>query len=228
MRPGDPWGEPATGDAEVSGAGSDAVLAALVRDHPGARIRFVPAADCDLARAVGLTDRSTGAWEVVVDAFEVHGTDGAGPTGVERAVVDLLVVNMLVVGVAPTRLHRLTRSHATTVTVDDRRLFEGEATTVVVANGQYLEGADLVPRGHPGDGRLEVQVYALAPGERRAMRRRLGTGTHLPHPRIVTGSGRRVTVRLERPGRGAGDGVGGPEALTWRAAVAPGAFRLLV
>ena len=49
------------------------------------------------------------------------------------------------------------------VTVDGRTVHDGPATSVVVANGQFSGTADLAPRGHPGDGRLEVQVYALRP-----------------------------------------------------------------
>jgi diacylglycerol kinase family enzyme len=99
---------------------------------------------------------------------------------------------------------------------------------VVVANGQYLDGSDVVPRGHPGDGRLEVQVYALAPGERRAMRRRLASGTHLPHPRIATGSGRRIDVVVEPPTGAEVDGVPVPPRSRWGVEVVPEALRLLV
>ena len=80
------------------------------------------------------------------------------------------------------------------VTVDGRRVHEGPATAVVVANGQYLRGADVVPRGHPGDGRAEVHVYALARSERRRMRERLPRGEQVPHPRIGTTSGRRILI----------------------------------
>jgi len=41
-----------------------------------------------------------------------------------------------------------------------------------------------------------VQVYSLARRERREMRRRLPTGSHVPHPRIAAGSARRVDVEV--------------------------------
>jgi diacylglycerol kinase family enzyme len=82
------------------------------------------------------------------------------------------------------------------VSVNGRPAFDGRATTVIVANGQFLDGLDVVPRGHPGDGRMEVQVYALQRGERKAMRSRLPQGTHVPHPRITTASGRSVVVTV--------------------------------
>jgi YegS C-terminal NAD kinase beta sandwich-like domain len=213
MRPGDAWGAPASGAPDAEGGGSDADLAALVQTERGRLVRFVPDASCDFARAIGLTSQSNGAWEVAIDVLEVG---------------DALVVNMLTLGTRPDRLRHWSRTHTVRVLVDGRPLHEGPATTVVVANGQYLGGNDVVPRGHPGDGRLEVQVYALTPGERGAMRRRLGTGTHLPHPRIVTGSGRQVEVRIDQPAPAELDGVPTDPARAWDVAIAPAALRLLV
>ena len=91
-------------------------------------------------------------------------------------------MNMVVVGTAPGKLRATSRSHQMRVVVDGREVFTGPATTVVIANGQFLDDGDIVPRGHPGDGRIEVQVYALRPRERRGMRRRLPSGAHLPAP----------------------------------------------
>ena len=105
---------------------------------------------------------------------------------------------------------------------------DGPATTVVVANGEFLRGDDLVPRGHPGDGRLEVQVYALAPSARRAMRRRLATGTHLPHPSIRTGQGQRVTVRWEGARPLEIDGVARAGAQVVGVDLAPAGLRLVL
>src|SRR4029079_2169440 len=109
-----------------------------------------------------------------------------------------IAVNLVVVGTAPPALRAWHRARPVTVRVDGRTVHDGPATTVVIANGQFTGPADLVPRGHPGDGRLEVQVYALGAGERGAMRRRLPTGTHVPHPRIVATSGRTVVVTAAR------------------------------
>src|SRR6185436_13282717 len=95
---------------------------------------------------------------------------------------DGLACNLVIAGTAPDRLGWATGEAAIEVAVDGDPWFAGQATTVVVANGQFLRGADLVPRGHPGDGRAEVQVYALTRRARRPMRRRLPTGTHVPHP----------------------------------------------
>jgi diacylglycerol kinase family enzyme len=55
---------------------------------------------------------------------------------------------------------------------------------VAAMNAQYLGAWDVAPRGHPADGRLEVLDGALPLGQRLAARKRLPTGTHVPHPAI--------------------------------------------
>jgi len=77
-------------------------------------------------------------------------------------------------------------------------VFHGPCTTVVIATGQFRGGLDLVPRGHPGDGRAEVQIYAVPGRQTRALRARLATGTHVPHPKITQRSGSRVDVSIDR------------------------------
>lgn len=61
---------------------------------------------------------------------------------------------------------------------------------VIVANAQYLGRWDVAPRGHPNDGRCEVlEVNSKMPIRQRLLaRRRLFTGTHLPHPLITSSS----------------------------------------
>jgi hypothetical protein len=182
MRAGAPWGEPAGDAPAVDVSGDDADLAEAALAHPGAVLRFVPSPGSDLARAVGLGPDGPGGDTVVAcDLLDL----GAGAAAVNAAVL----------GVPPDRLRRWHRLHSVSVEVDGRVVWDAPATTVVVANGQFLRGRDLVPRGHPGDGRVEVQVYALEPGERAGMRTRLARGDHVPHPRIGLASGRRVVVR---------------------------------
>jgi hypothetical protein len=184
MRARQPWGEPLRPDTPVVDvAGGDTAVAAGAVAHPDAVLRIAPSPESDLARALGLRS----------------GGEAGGDTVVACDLLDLgegvVAVNAVVLGVAPDRLRRWHRLRPVTVEVDGRLLAEIPATTVVVANGQFLRGTDLVPRGHPGDGRLEVQVYALRPGERRGMRSRLSGGDHVPHPRILQASGRRIDVR---------------------------------
>ncbi len=214
IRPGQPWGEPAVGEPDVTGHGDDADLARLVAAHPGERLRFVPDSACDLARAVGLTTDGSGGSELPLDVLDVSGVGTA--------------VNVVVLGSAPDRLVRWQRRRPVTVRVDGQVRYDGPATTVVVATGQFLRGADLVPRGHPGDGRVEIQVYALAPGARAEARRRLATGGHVPHPQITTATGRTVEVTWLQPAPVEVDGHPLAPAATVGVRVVPGAYRLLV
>jgi YegS C-terminal NAD kinase beta sandwich-like domain len=228
FRRGEPWGQAASGPPDVEVAGDDTDLAAIATRRPGALVRFRPSPRSDLGRGLGLPSAGAGATEVAVDALAVESNAGVGDAaGVSAAGVN--AVNAVVLGPAPDRLRWGARAAAMSVTVDGRRWFGGRATTVVVANGQFLRGADVVPRGHPGDGWAEVQVYALTRWERRPMRRRLATGTHVPHPRVHGGRARRVEVEVA--GRGLPLEVDGrPEGRTDRlvATLVPAAIRLLV
>lgn len=189
IRPGDEWGSPTTASPAIRISGADHALAAAIADlDPATLVAYEPDATSDLARAIGLEPGAVAATrgiDLPIDAM-----------GLDRAASGTLAVNAIEFGTPPGALRSLSRTHEISVTVDGRRLHAGPATSVVIANGQFIDGLDVSPRGHPGDGRLEIQVYALRPGERGGMRRRLATGSHVPHPRIRTGSGRRIRVRV--------------------------------
>lgn len=218
IRPGEEWGRPTTAEPDLEVRGDDADLARAAARRPGALIRFRPTEGSDLARAVGAqTAGDLERIELRLDALQVEGYG--------------LACNMVVLGTVPGRLRRFSRRRPVTVTVDGVDWFTGRATTVVVATGEFHRGLDLVPRGHPGDGRVEVQVYVLAPEERAGMRARLAAGTHVPHPRIAQRTGRKIDVRWARGGsrrrieldgrrRGRSDGA--------TIEVVAGAYRLLV
>ena len=190
IKPGEPWGSPTDERADVVVTGDDAALAAAVPVDLMSvlLVCFLPEGS-DFARVVGVAtitdDAAPRGFALPVDAIE---TDRG------------IAMNVVTIGRAPGSLRAWHRSRHVTITVDGRAVHDGRATTVVIANGQFSGTADLAPRGHPGDGRLEVQVYTLTAAERGAMRRRLPTGTHLPHPRIVATSGRTIVVRV--PGSG--------------------------
>jgi hypothetical protein len=216
MRKGVAWGEPEDAPAELTVRGSDADLAAALQGSAtGVLVAFVPSGDSDLARAVGLT--ATGPRQglaLPMDALEL--SDGT------------LTVNALVLGTPPDRLTAIRRGVDIVLRLDGRDETVERATTVVVATGQWLRGGDLVPRGHPGDGRAEVQAYRLRRSQRRAMRARLPTGTHVPHPGIVTrsavaievGAGRRLPLEI--------DGRAREPVVTLRAILVPARYRLLI
>ncbi|MEP6623454.1 MAG: hypothetical protein ABJC79_03365 [Acidimicrobiia bacterium] len=226
IKPGEEWGIPTTAAADVTLRGTDAELAALVRaDGLSPLVRWSPV-ESEFARSVGLhpdhadTQPDTGGFELPVDAFTVEFGVDSSPRP---------AVNVAVMGTPPAKLRRQHRARSVTVVIDGRAVYDGLATTVVIANGQYLDGCDLVPRGHPGDGRLEIQVYALGAGERGPMRRRLPSGAHLPHPRIVTGSGRIVEVGTgDRAWAVALDGHPAPTTDRLLARIRPAAIRLLI
>jgi diacylglycerol kinase family enzyme len=219
IRKGEPWGSEASRPPDVEVEGDDAALArCVVSDGRSPLIRYLPSPGADLARAVGLARASSGTTELTVDALEVLADEGSPRSA----------VNAVTLGVPPDRATRWTRRRPFEVTVDGRAAWKGSATGVVVANGQFLRGLDIAPRGHPGDGRVEVQAYCLAPGERAAMRRRLATGTHVPHPRILERSGRQVDIVTASPEGVEVDGVAGGAARRLRITVVPGALRILV
>ena len=216
VRPGQPWGTEESGPADLEVAGSDAMLASVVgRGFADPLVRFAAAPDSDLARAMGLVA-------------------GAAPAGVALP-VDVLelgtgavAVNSVVVGVAPDRLRAWHRPAGLAVEIDGTAVDASAATTLVVMNGQYLRSLDVSPRGHPGDGVAEAQLYALPPGARGAMRSRLAAGAHLPHPAITVRRAHRVVVRATRSVPLELDGVPTGRITALRLELRPAAYRLLV
>jgi YegS C-terminal NAD kinase beta sandwich-like domain len=216
IRRGEPWGSPEDSAPDLVVAGGDHDLAAAVAGAPpGVLVAFAPTPESDVARAIGLTA-------------------GAPPQGLALPMDALalgdgtLAVNAVIFGTAPDRLRGFRPAVAITLQVDGREEAIDRVTTVAVATGQWLRGVDLVPRGHPGDGRAEIQAYRLRRSERSAMRRRLHTGTHLPHPRIVTRSAAEIVVRTARPLRLEVDGLPLGTATTLRATLVPARYRLLI
>lgn len=208
IRPGEEWGGPAPADAPIPVDGDDAALAAAVTDHRGG-LFVLRSGAAEIGRVVGAgVGTST---VVTLDALAVDET---------------LAVNMVVLGVLPPK--RWTRTVVLDVVVDGKEWFSGPGTTVVVATGEFRNGSDVVPRGHPGDGRAEVQVYALRPPERGQLAPRMQAGTHLPHPRISQRSGRRIEIFSDRPLAFEIDGVGRGRVTQATVEVLPGAYRLLV
>jgi hypothetical protein len=215
IKKGQNWGSPASAPPDREISGSDADLAAWVATAPGALVQWDPATGSDLARAVGLAGGATATGtELPMDALEL--ADGT------------LALNMVVLGRPPDRLTRTARRIEMRIRLDDDLWFEGRATTFVCAIGQWLRGSDLIPRGHPGDGRAEAQVYRLRAPERRLMRARLAAGGHLPHPRILQRTARRIELVAGSPVLLEVDGIAKGTVSRLVAQVRPGAYRLLV
>ena len=96
---------------------------------------------------------------------------------------------------------RLERGKGTRVTVDvGAALVDGRLSWFVahlvarrgwwrgrilaVCNAAFHGPWNVAPKAHPGDGKLDVVDADLALRDRLAARRRLRSGTHVPHPRI--------------------------------------------
>ena len=116
---GKPWERPASGPAAWTVEGDDAALAAAVRDHPGARVGFLPDPASDLARAIGVHGPGEGSLELAMDALHLTADDRV-----------LFAVNMVVVGTGPDRAGWFTSAPELRVEVDRRVVHEGPATAV--------------------------------------------------------------------------------------------------
>jgi diacylglycerol kinase family enzyme len=73
------------------------------------------------------------------------------------------------------------------------------ARTVVVMNATHRGDQDLGPRAHPNDGLLDVTDGQLLWAERMRARKRMRTGSHLPHPMLATSRARTIEFRFSRP-----------------------------
>ena len=69
----------------------------------------------------------------------------------------------------------------------------------VAMNAQWIGEWNVGPKAHPNDGRLDVFESSLRFGDLAKVRRRLPTGTHLPHPRISSRRVTSATFTFERP-----------------------------
>lgn len=226
LRPGQPWGTEASGPPDFEVSGGDGMLAAvLARGLTDPLVRFAATAGSDLARAVGLVAGAAPSGVALpLDALELAASTARGAS----AAAPVVAVNSVVVGVPPDRLRAWHRRAGLTVQIDGAAVDAAGATTLVVMNGQYLRGLDVSPRGHPGDGVAEAQLYALPPGVRRAMRSRLATGAHLPHRGITVRKARLVTVRAARPVPLEVDGEPAGRITALEVRLRPAAYRLLI
>ncbi|MFT5200765.1 MAG: diacylglycerol kinase family enzyme [Candidatus Aldehydirespiratoraceae bacterium] len=89
---------------------------------------------------------------------------------------------------------------------------------VVAANAAFIGEWNIAPRAHPGDGKLDVLDGNPGLGDRVKARRRLASGTHLPHPDITVRRSEAVQIDLSEPTRIFLDGtaVGRAQSLSIR------------
>jgi hypothetical protein len=150
--------------------------------------------DRDLAQA--LTDGSAQATSVVGgDLLKTIG--GATPPGdrtVLRAPIDLIEVRLDDSPVCHAAAHVFLR-----VAIGRGGPLRGPV--VMVMNAEFMGAWDVAPRGHPNVGRLVLLSCETSLGvrQRLAVRKRLATGTHLPHPEITARSVTAASWSFDRP-----------------------------
>lgn len=160
IKPGRPWGERRVPPSELDRADSDGDATALIA--VGHREFLLTGGDM---------------WRTIGGSASHDGLRTVVP-------VDLLTIEFGVGGMVE---HTWALAHA----VFDRSMGTfGRGDISYVMNAQYLGQWDLAPRGHPNDGRMDVVTISadMSWRQRRLLRRRLPTGTHLPHPQIRTQS----------------------------------------
>ena len=218
---GEEWGSPATRSARPRGrrATTPTLAAVAAAAAPGALVRFRPDADSDLARGRrrSIRGRAPGI-ELPLDVLRARRRP-ASPC------------NMVVLGTPPDRLRRWSRGDARRAsTVDGRAVFDGRATTVVIATGQFLRGLDLVPRGPPG--RRPGRGPGLRARGRRAGRAAAPAGDRHPRPAPADHPAHRPPRSRSQPSRPGPLEIDGEPVRTRRrrstVEVVPGAYRLLV
>jgi hypothetical protein len=156
IRKGEAWGAPGVlpPDGVVVRSDAEARAAVTAARRTGAEVPTLGLLGGDLCRAVGGTG----------DEGRLHAGGVVLPVDLGAVLVD-------------GRLHWFV-AHL----VARRSWWRGRV--VAVMNAQHLGRWDVAPRGHPNDGRLDVLDGDLPLGQRWEARRRLRTGTHVPHPGI--------------------------------------------
>ncbi|QXC61942.1 hypothetical protein KSP35_03745 [Aquihabitans sp. G128] len=99
---------------------------------------------------------------------------------------------------------------------------------VAVMNAQWIGRWDVAPKSHPNDGLLDVLDGDLSVDDRLKARRRLLTGTHVPHPGISQRRVAAVQLAFDRPTPVWLDGERVGSASTLSIRVEPDAFTAVV
>ena len=99
---------------------------------------------------------------------------------------------------------------------------------LAVMNAAWIGAWNVAPRAHPGDGAFDVIDANPSFGDRWKARRRLPSGTHVPHPAIGVHRARLFEVDLGRSMSIRLDGVEVGRARRLRIAVLPDALAVVV
>ncbi|MHB1138015.1 MAG: diacylglycerol kinase family protein [Microthrixaceae bacterium] len=121
---------------------------------------------------------------------------------------------------------RLFLAHLVARTTTSGGLWRGR--TVVVMNAAFVGTANLGPRAHPNDGRLDVTDGSLGWTDRRAARRRAPSGAHVPHPALTERRVRSLDIGATTPMQLVLDGVDVGRSRRWRVRCLPDAAEVVV
>jgi hypothetical protein len=177
IKPGQAWGRPVPRPSDLVVVHSDIEVATAISQERGSPIGV---GGGDLARTLGVTSARADTLttrptvnEYPIDLLEVR-LDGAD---------EPIVACAHVVARSPWSSGHWLRGRI-----------------LVVMNAEFIDKWDIAPRGHPNDGRVEVVDVdaSMSTRERMAARRRLPTGTHVPHPSITTRTVRTGSWQFER------------------------------
>jgi YegS/Rv2252/BmrU family lipid kinase len=192
---------------------------AIVRDTI---LGVVPAgATSDFPRTFGLPEDvlpaaahldGDGTFPIDVGKVTYRGKDGSESTAyfANIAQVGLGATALVRAGRLPDRLGRgryflgfwlsLARWKQAAVRLEgDRRSLEERVRNVVVANGQFLGGGQMIsPRSWPGDGFFDVLVMKGPRSEAFTLLPKVFRGEHLPHRNIIELKSRRLHVEADR------------------------------
>lgn len=170
IRKGEPWGEACAVPEGLLVVDDDKAAGEWLRGADGLPTEPLGLRGGDLARTMG------------------GGAQGRFDGIVTRAPIDLLRVRL-------DGTETLALSH---VVLRDR-LWTGRVTLLM--NAQFLGRRDVAPRSHPNDGRLDaLEVDAAMPWRDRLQAvRRSVSGTHLPHPRLVSRQASHWEMVFDRP-----------------------------
>lgn len=110
----------------------------------------------------------------------------------------------------------------------ERRAWEGDAVTVVLANGQFFGGGvNIAPKATLVDGVVDLQIFACSKWRAIALHPKVMRGVHLRDRAVIRRPAAEVEVTAERPWPVEidGDFLGHTPV---RTTVRPGAFRLKI